>query len=268
MDSKDSLTRLLLLVTRNVDFSKDSEKSDSTCVANMTDIEETIALLHLSNGNFSTIAQALDDLFYLNSAASDFNDKALDLLKSTDSVFEKVKSDIDELCSLPSDTLTDPFFSSAPKSPSEAQLAKYQFATVGLEEHLAKMKIFPYFQADDVLSKRETRNDASDDTSISADLILSSKDKDTILTLQTMEQVSWRIVELREQNDIKEERLNLEFNYNQSGHLHSSLCCHKSENANVLTQNMLREIRQLEIECTQLDEELSRKLQQSIFDYK
>jgi len=252
MDPKESLTKLLSLLSRTV---IEEENTDQHREKKRTDIEEAAALLHLSNGNFSNIALALDELSSLNLAATEFNDSVADMAQSRNDTFHTMRTDIDALSSthshshLPLDTFP---------SPDDAQSAKLEFATQGLENHLAARKIFPY----------DHNTNKPDGTLVDpfldhVDQILSGVDADTVLTLQAMNDISKRIVDLRNQNDIKENQLNLEYNYHQSCHLISQSDGDDHDHNTLTQQNIINEIKQLETECFQMDEELSRILEEN-----
>lgn len=239
MDDKESLSKLLSLLIKNDGYIRGGDHAKKE-----TDLEETAALLHLGNNNFSNIALALDELSSLNSAATEFNRDALKVLASLGESYNNILSG--EPCPLNVPD-TESQGSVSLKTPSEAQLAKYNFAAAGLKENLANAKIYPYHQPTDV---------GIGDTAEDVDTLLRSKESDVVLSLQTIDRASKRIIKLRKENNNKEELLNLDYDFSHHGHL-------LSDDGNTLTDKMIKEIERMEKECARLDADLSSVLHAS-----
>lgn len=276
MESKEALTRLLSLLVQSCHLFENSEgTADSDeAVDHKADMERTAALLHLSSSSFSSIAEGLDSLASLNTAAQDFNERVAHMIESYDHSYEQIVSRISALKagSTYVSELAEELSTSTMKIPSEEHLAKYEFMTKGFEVHLEKMKVFPYYQPKDgVLSKRLRQQDLEGGIVTNMDRCMSSRESDTVLSLRALDEVSKSVVELRSRNDANEEALNMKYNYAQIKHLLRSAARdknhHKSnEKVKSLADMLKQEIDLLETECLQLDDKLLRIMKQSFDD--
>mmetsp|Transcript_26310 Transcript_26310/g.44398 ORF Transcript_26310/g.44398 Transcript_26310/m.44398 type:complete len:276 (-) Transcript_26310:2059-2886(-) len=274
MEAEEALTRLLSLLVHSCHIFENSEATDNDTTEHRTDLEKTAELLHLSSSSFASITEGLDSLASLNTAAQEFNEKMTETIESYDQSYEQIKSRISELkagSNYVSD-LAEELSTSSMKIPSEEHLAKYEFMTNGFEVHLEKMNVFPYYQPkDDVLSKRLRQQDMEGGIVTSMDRCMTSRERDTVLSLEALDEVSRNIIDLRSQNDAKEESLNLKYNYAQIEHMLRSAAHdknHQSSNKKdvSLTEKLKHEINLLETECLQLDDELLRIMKRSFDD--
>jgi hypothetical protein len=272
------MARLLSLLTRwpILDMA-DPETVDTTC---MSDLEATASLLHLNtpSGRFCEIAEGLDYLASLNFEVQEVNEDIIDMIEYNNSTYERIRSQVqslenDEKESHPDEKeITEVSSYASLKIPSEEHLAKYSFLTRSHEEHLEKLKVFPYYQpADVVLSKRMRQQDMDSGIVTNLDRCMTSREEDAVLSLKELDEVSRSIVELRRKNDQKEAFLNLEYNYFQTKHLihsadHVDGRREKQQNQ-TLTDKIIAEIKVLEAECVQMDNELSRIMHQSYHNY-
>jgi hypothetical protein len=275
MESKEALVQLLSLLLRSVQNINSHGKALNTD-RKKTDMEETAAMLKVTSPSFSSIAQALDDLFSLNTAAADFNESISEMINDLEANYEKIQSEIVALQPALTDSLSSETVDSSAvtsmKTPSEAQLAKYKFSTIGLEEHLASIKVFPYYQPPPaVLSKRMRRKDYDNDIVTNLDRCMTSGEQDTIFSFQTLEEISASIVKLRKENDLKEEHLNAEYHYESTSHVVDTPnamigtdedSSARNINKELLTLKLINEIEQLESDCARMDEDLSRIMHQ------
>ena len=278
MDSssgQEALTKMLSLLMTTVtcidDYNKEDEENDKLDHCDETDeVEKVVKLLHLNNNNFSTLAKALDDLYSLNTAAKEYNSYVTGKIRNLNETQERIQTSINEFNQpIPHPLIANvERFLSSTTIPSETQLAKYEFKTAGLEEHLEKIKVFPYYHSckETNVSKRlaSPRKNRASRAKVAlksehkvADVNELSDETDAVFTLQTFEEMSRLIVQLRQRNDIIEDSLNRSYNYKQNCHL---LDLSSDNMPETLIINMTEECDRLELECLKLEEELARKV--------